>query len=124
MDVTIYWRCVEESYFLPTYLFDYDNLVEVRSVSIKPIFIQIQDSNHLSFLHSSSLAKRKKTSKEKERIPLSKPSFFISKQPQLQLLFLLVTMDILLNPQCWCALSCCRKLTSTLYQSPQRCTQS
>lgn len=66
MDVTIYWRCVEESYFLPTYLFDYDNLVEVRSVPIKPIFIQIQDSNHLSFLHSSSLAKRKKTSKEKK----------------------------------------------------------
>lgn len=105
MDVTIYWRCVEESYFLPTYLFDYDNLVEVRSVSIKPIFIQIQDSNHLSFLHSSSLAKRKKTSKEKERIPLGKPSFFISKQSQLQLLFLPATMDILLNPQCWCALS-------------------
>lgn len=124
MDVTIYWRCVEESYFLPTYLFDYDNLVEVRSVSIKPIFIQIQDSNHLSFLHSSSLAKRKKTSKEKERIPLGKPSFFISKQSQLQLLFLPVTMGILSNPQYWCALSCCRKPTSTLYQSPQRCTQS
>lgn len=124
MDVTIYWRCVEESYFLPTYLFDYDNLVEVRSVSIKPIFIQIQDSNHLSFLHSSSLAKRKKTSKEKKRIPLSRPSFFISKQSQLQLLFLLVTMDILLNPQCLCVLSYCQKPASILYQSPQRCTQS
>lgn len=124
MDVTIYWWCVEESYFLPTYLFDYDNLVEVRSVSIKPIFIQIQDSNHLSFLHSSSLAKRKKTSKEKERIPLGESSFFISKQPQLQLLFLPVIVDTLLNPQCLCALSCCRKPTSTLYQSLQRCTQS
>lgn len=65
MDVTIYWWCVEESYFLPTYLFDYDNFVEVRSVSIKPIFIQIQDSNHLSFLHSSSLAKKKENKQRK-----------------------------------------------------------